>query len=279
MSYARLVLSTSSKEEMPTFAVNVLPQRNVTTSLAEHYLENIHSLYPFLSETKLFAAIDAVYQDRGRYASPTDHWTTRMVLAIACSSMSRKRGDTHYQDAVRHVVGALENIESVVHPGSVSGIQAMLLLVLYGMLDPHHFNSWYLVGLASRAMVDIGMHQDPPKELRLKEVDQELRKHVYASIYALDRSVDLLCTLEHSLTFLAGQSAWFTAGVSLSQMTPQKSLIHCSCQDRTVHRVGRRFSCIALTLLANSIVSAKYSLPHTRGFSSLTGRLLRPPGR
>ena len=198
MSYARLVLSTSAKEEMPTFAINSLPQRHVTTSLAEHYLENVHSLYPFLSETKIFAAIDAVYQNNGRYASPTDHWTTRMVLAIACCSMSRKRGDTHYQDAVRHVVGALENIESVVHPGSVSGIQAMLLLVLYGMLDPHHFNSWYLVGLASRAMVDIGMHQDPPKEFKLKDVDQELRKHVFASIYALDRSVGSRSTPEHS---------------------------------------------------------------------------------
>lgn len=196
MSFGRLVLFTSSKEEMPECIVNQLPQRHVATSLTKHYLENIHCLYPFLSETKLFAAIDAVYQDRGRYASctasSTDHWTTRMVLAVAYASMSRRRGDTQYQDAVRHAVGALEHIESVVHPGSITGIQAILLLVLYAMLDPHHFNSWYLIGLASRAMIDIGMHQDPPKELRLKEADHDIRRHVFATIYALDRSVCLL---------------------------------------------------------------------------------------
>ena len=191
MSFARLVLSTSSKEDMPMFEVNMLPQRHCATSLVKHYLENVHSLYPFLSETNLFKAIDAVYQEDGRYASPTDHWTARIVFAIAFASMSRRRGDTQYQDATRHAAGALKHVESVVQPGSVNGIQALLLLVLYAMLDPSHFESWYLIGLASRAMVDIGMHQDPPKELHLKETDQDMGKRVYATIFALDRYVFL----------------------------------------------------------------------------------------
>ena len=118
-----------------------------------------------------------------------DHWTTRMVIAIALSSMSRRRGDVHYQDAVRHAAGALEHVESVVHPGSINGIQALLLLVLYAMLDPHHFSSWYLIGLASRAMIDIGLHQDRPKDLKVKESESDMSGRVYASIYALDRSV------------------------------------------------------------------------------------------
>ena len=187
MSFARLVLSTSSKEIMPTFKINLLPQRLAMTPLIEHYLEHFHTLYPFLTETKLFTAVNDVCWDNGRFASPINHWTTRMVLAIALASMSRKRGDTYYQDAVRHVAAALDNIESVVQPGSVIGIQAMLLLVLYAMLDPHHFNSWYLVGLASRAMVDIGLHQDRPKELRLADADRDIARRVYASIYSLDR--------------------------------------------------------------------------------------------
>lgn len=190
MSFARLVLSTSSNEVMPSFAVNLLPQRPAITPLIQHYLDNVHILYPFLSETKLFAAIAAVYQENDRYAaSPIDHWTTRMVLAIALASRSRGRGDTQYQDAVRHAAGAFEHIEDVVQPGSLAGIQAMLLMVIYAMLDPHHFKSWNLIGLASRAMVDIGMHQDPPTDSRLKEPDREVRRRVYASIYSLDRSV------------------------------------------------------------------------------------------
>ena len=177
---------------MPKFSNNVLPQRHIAIPLITKYLENIHSLYPFLSETKLFASLDSVYQNAGRYASPTDHWLTRMVLAITYGSMSRRRGDTYYQDAIRHAAGALERIESVVHPGSVAGIQAMLLLVLYAMLDPHHFDSWYLIGLASRAMVDIGMHQDPPREGKSKEAEHDIARRVYISIYALDRSISMV---------------------------------------------------------------------------------------
>ena len=189
MSFARLVLSTSSVLDMPKFVNNILPQRYAITPLIQHYLDNIHALYPFLSESKLFQSIDAVYQENGRHALPIDRWRIRLVLATAIASLSRKRGDTQYQDAVRHAAAALEEIETVVHPGSIVGIQAILQLVLYAMLDPRHFNSWYLIGLASRVMVDLGLHQDPPEELRLKHSELDMRLRVYDCVYALDRSV------------------------------------------------------------------------------------------
>ena len=189
MSFARLVLSTSSVIDMPKILRNVLPQRYEITPIVEHYLENIHILYPFLSEGKLFQSIDAVYQDNGRHALPIDRWTVRLVLATANASLSRERGDSKYQDAVRHAVAALEEIENVVHPGSIVGIQSILQLVLYAALDPCHFNSWYLVGVASRVMVDLGLHQLPPEELRFKHSEPDMRSRVYDSVYALDRSV------------------------------------------------------------------------------------------
>ena len=192
MSFARLVLSTSSVIDMPKIVRNVLPQRYEVTPLVEHYLENIHVLYPFLLESKIFQSIDAVYQENGRHALPIDHWTIRLVLATANASLSRERGDSKYQDAVRHAVAALEEIETVVHPGSIVGIQSILQLVLYATLDPCHFNSWYLVGVASRVMVDLGLHQLPPEELRLKHSEPDMRSRVYDSVYALDRSVTLL---------------------------------------------------------------------------------------
>lgn len=176
---------------MPRFTTHVLPQRYAIAPLIEHYLGNINVSYPFLTETMLYGSIDAVYQEGGRNASPMDHWTTRLVLAIALASQSRRRGDTQYQDAVRYASSALDHIEKVLHPGSVPAIQALILLVLYSMLDPHHFNSWYLIGLASRAMVDIGLHQDPPPELQIKEPELEVRRRVYHCVYDLDRSVNV----------------------------------------------------------------------------------------
>lgn len=187
MSFARLVLSTSSVEEMPKFRVNDFHQRHKITHLVQHYLENIYVLYPFLSETKLFASIDALYQDGGRYAKPIDHWTVRLVIAIALASLSRRKGDTQYQEAVYHAAVALERVENVLQPGSIAGIQAILLLVLYAMLDRHHFNSWYLIGVASRAMVDLGLHQDSTSPSQVPGQEADLRRRVYHSVYTLDR--------------------------------------------------------------------------------------------
>lgn len=188
MSFARLVLSTSSVEKMPKIRVNDFPQRYAITQLIQHYLENIYVLYPFLSETKLFASLDALYQDGGRYANSIDRWTVRLVIAIAFASLSRRRGDAQYHDAVYHTAVALEGVENVLQPGSIVGIQAILLLVVYAMLDPHHFNSWYLIGVASRAMVDLGLHQDSTSPRQVPGPEADLRRRVYHSVYTLDRS-------------------------------------------------------------------------------------------
>lgn len=188
ISFAKLVLLTSSLQRMPKFKENALPPRYAITPLLQHYLDNIHVLYPFLSETKLFTSLDALYYDSGRHANATDHWTVRLVLAIALSSLSRQRGDVQYHDANCHAAAAFEWTEMVLQPGSIIGIQAILLLVLYAMLDPHHFNSWYLIGVASRAMVDLGIHQDSAEFFQVKDSETDSRRRIYLSVYALDRS-------------------------------------------------------------------------------------------
>lgn len=63
----------------------------------------------------------------------------------------------------------------------------MLLLVVYSIRDPHHFDSWYLVGAAARMMVDLGLHQDPPKSIKMTDAQLNLRRRIYYSVYALDR--------------------------------------------------------------------------------------------
>jgi len=189
MSFAKLVLSTSSLQEMPrSKSNNVLPQRYAIIPLIQHYIQHVHILYPFLSETKIFASLDALYNDGGRHAGPMDHFTVRMVLAITLSSLSVRRGDIKYQDAMGHTAAALELAELVLQPGSISGVQATLLLVIFAILDPHRFNSWYLMGIASRELVDLGMHQNPQGSEK-KGPETDLRLQIFDCVYVLDRSV------------------------------------------------------------------------------------------
>jgi hypothetical protein len=187
MSFARLVLLTSSLENMPVITARRLPPRHTIMPLINHYLDNIYVLYPFFPETKLFVSLDVLYQEGGRHAGPIDHWHVRLVLAIALASLSRRRGDVQYDDALAHAAAAFDWAERVLQPGSIVGIQAILLLVLYAMLDPHHFNSWYLIGVASRVMVDLGLHQDSADLSLVKDSEVKLRHRIFQSVYTLDR--------------------------------------------------------------------------------------------
>lgn len=220
MSYARLLQSASTKEPLPANLTKALPKRHAVNPLIQHYLNNIFALLPLFEEATLYASVDAVYQQNGENATPWDRWTVFMVMAIACLSQSSQRGDTLYCDAVGYVNAALENAEQVLHPGYVSSIQALVLWTIYATMDPHHFDSWTLIGAASRAMVDLGIHQDPSKNVAISKTKLELRRRVYWCVYSLDRSTSLVQTRAFSFSDEATHVAF---PFSLDPMSPKYS--------------------------------------------------------
>lgn len=195
MSYARMVLSACTKDSLPTGFVTPLPPRNEAMITIRHYFENFFVMYPFFEESSFYASIDAVYraeESKGFVASPFDEFSVRLVLAIAHAGRMQQRGDGNYMAAIGHVSAALAHAEHVLRPGSIASVQAMLLLHEYSMIDPHHFDSWGLIGAASRAMVDLGLHQDPPRSASISKAKLELRRRVFWCVYGFDRSTSLI---------------------------------------------------------------------------------------
>lgn len=192
MSYARLILWACSKEPLPEGLTQPLPPRQAANQLIQRYLDNVYLLLPVFDEVTFYLSVDNLYSRGPDHADPNDQWSVRLVLAISCASMSQQRGDIFYMQGIGHMVAALEHSENVFHPGAISSIQALVLLAEYAMLDHHHFDSWGLIGAASRAMVDLGLHQDPPKGTLMSKAKLELRRRVYYCVYALDRSTSLV---------------------------------------------------------------------------------------
>jgi hypothetical protein len=200
MSYARLILWACSKDPLPDGLTQPLPSRHTAHGLIQHYLTNIYLLLPVFDEASFWASVDSVYSPNAGHAEANDHWVLRLVLAISCGSMSEQRGDKLYLEAIGHICAAMKLSEDVFHPGAISSIQALVLLAEFAMLNPHHFDSWGLVGAASRAMVDLGLHQDPPKGTPMSKAKLELRRRVYYCVYALDRSTSLVQTRAFSFS-------------------------------------------------------------------------------
>jgi hypothetical protein len=188
MTFARLVLAATNNDAVPkTSASFQLPPRTSAMALIQYYIDNVFALFPVFSETALLNALDAVYQVNGRPVTDFEHWLLYMVLAIGSTAQSRSNRDTFYLEGLTWVGHALRYADRVLIPGYVSQIQAMALLVQYSMLDPAHFDSWHLIGFTCRAIIDLGFHQDPPKEQQTDKKNMEMRRKLFYSVYSLDR--------------------------------------------------------------------------------------------
>lgn len=201
MSFAKLLRSIAVKQTIPTFTNAELPPRSAISHLVDHYFENVHVLLPFFSETEFMSSLSRVYQESVAVEiSPFDMWCVRLVLAISSASMCQVRGDEYYNAALCHMGMAMQLAEYVLYPGSISGIQALLLLVQYAIVDPEYLDSWYIVGMASRLLVDLGLHSEPAPETRMSKSALDLRRRIFYCTYALDRLVSMSLGFAFSFT-------------------------------------------------------------------------------
>lgn len=145
------------------------------------------TILPFFNEASFYASFNAVYEGNGNNASAWDNYVVRIILAICYTALAKNRAERSYREGVSYVTVALNFAEQVFRPGSITSIQALLLLSAYAFNDPQHFDSFTLIGAASRTMVDIGLHQDPPKNPKMPKAELDLRRRVFWSVYALDR--------------------------------------------------------------------------------------------
>lgn len=197
MTFARLVLTATMNNALPVSTEPDLPPRQVTHSTVQYFMTNIYTLLPCFSETALLTIISDAYQQDDRNLKPADYWLMYMVFAIGYTAQSQQINDTNYECGVEYVAKALKHADDALSPGTGTQIQSLLLLAIYSLFDPAHFNSWYLLGFTARACVDLGFHQDPPAASSADRTALDIRRRVFYSVYALDRAL----SMAHAGTF------------------------------------------------------------------------------
>lgn len=118
--FAQLILAPSAVVKIPASDIDILPSRHTVTSLVQHYIDHDLTLYPFISEAKIFGSVEALYEG---YAAPSDEWTVFLILAISLASLSVTHGDASYTDAVRYAGAVQKHAKMVLLPGSLQAIQ------------------------------------------------------------------------------------------------------------------------------------------------------------
>jgi hypothetical protein len=189
MTFACLVLAATMNTPVPEPKMTSLPSRQAAYGIVQYYIANVYTLFPAFSETVLLTALDDLYQPDQRPIKSVDRWLLYMVLAIGSIAQSRSNQDDFYANGVEFVSHALEVADRALMPGYITQIQSLLLLTQYSMLDPAHFDSWHLIGFTCRAVVDLGLHQDPPAEQLADKGVLDMRRKIFYCVYSLDRLV------------------------------------------------------------------------------------------
>ncbi|EPE10571.1 zn 2cys6 cluster transcripitional activator [Ophiostoma piceae UAMH 11346] len=237
MTFARLVLAAAGNVPLPepSTPAGKLPPRQASYPVVQYYLSHIHTIFPFFSETSLLALLEEVYHVQQPMtanmppARPNlrsqDYWMLYMVLAIGSAVQSRNRHDTFYRNAVEYAAQAMPYADRALAPGHVTQIQSLLLLTLYSMLDPAHFDSWHLIGFTCRAIVDLGFHQDPPQSQKMDAAALDARRRTFYCAYALDRAISMVHARAFSFTDDAINVA-FPSMIGVIQIHPQQAALN-----------------------------------------------------
>jgi Fungal specific transcription factor domain/Fungal Zn(2)-Cys(6) binuclear cluster domain len=195
--WTKALSSTISEQQPKPLSLNDLikgssgpPNDEMGLRIIDAYYRGTHPRYPFLDRLELLELHAGRYDPSN--TSPQERFGTfklYMVYAIG-ATMLQLTGSYDYTSPEKFFMAALQYISAARESHSIHNIEAMALLVLYSLRSPSNSGIWYMVGLAMRTAVDLGLHREEHYR-NITPYKSELRRRLFWSIYLLERVVAL----------------------------------------------------------------------------------------
>ncbi|KAJ5605979.1 hypothetical protein N7510_008760 [Penicillium lagena] len=169
------------------------PSDEVGYKILETYFKRLHLRYPFLDRKELWR----LHGERWRLArtkreklSQSDRFAIfklNLVYAIGATmiQISDKYAGTPPE---RFYSDALQYVPTMCEARSVQNIEAMLLLVVYHLRTASSHGMWYMIGLAMRTAIDLGLHRKA-NEINMHPFTVQMRRRLFWTVYYLERVV------------------------------------------------------------------------------------------
>ncbi|KAJ5747143.1 uncharacterized protein N7511_008839 [Penicillium nucicola] len=213
------------------------PDRELAERLVNLYFEHANPQMPILHRGDFMELLDRTYQLEEKDRSPRAQYVLNIVFAIgagiifddkpqssddenranrrtASSTSKRQRLSSHQYQPEEYHASAIVHLESFLGSSSSEGfggleeLQAVLLLASFALLRPVAPGLWYIVGVAMRLAVDLGLHYEDgtgidsatkdgnqaqsridPRERGRREWVRDLRRRLWWCVYSFDRLV------------------------------------------------------------------------------------------
>ncbi|CAG8097417.1 unnamed protein product [Penicillium olsonii] len=212
------------------------PDRELAERLVDLYFEHANPQMPILHRGDFMELLDRTYSLEEKNRSPRALYVLNIVCAIGAgiifddkpqssdeenrgtrdqaSSGKRPRLSSHQYQPEEYHASAIVHLESFLGSSSSEGfggleeLQAVLLLASFALLRPVAPGLWYIVGVAMRLAVDLGLHYEDgvgidsaakdgnqaqsridPRERGRREWVRDLRRRLWWCVYSFDRLV------------------------------------------------------------------------------------------
>ncbi|GJP93635.1 transcriptional regulator family: Fungal Specific TF [Aspergillus niger] len=178
-------------EDETTLADLQLPDRAHVEYLMEFYFAHSHTLYPIIRQTEFTSVIWRVYNNPQDPLAGSPLWMFRiwMVLAIGTTThCSVTLGDE--SESVLYYNKAMGYFEDALGLGDMAALEVMMLQVSYSFFNQVGPNTFFLVGVAARMAIGIGLHSSSSYANLPSDVI-EYRKRIFFSLYMMDRVVSI----------------------------------------------------------------------------------------
>lgn len=222
----------------PLMNCAAFPNRDLADRLVNLYFEHANPQMPILHRTDFMEILDRTYATDEKGRSARSLYTLNIVFAIGAgiifedksSSSDDKKHETntgspssnpkrpklsgcqhqpeeYHASAIIHLESLLNSPASSGGFGGLEELQAVLLLASFALLRPVAPGLWYIIGVAMRLAVDLGLHYEDGtgidyagdenrSKLRIdacergrREWVRDLRRRLWWCVYSFDRLV------------------------------------------------------------------------------------------
>lgn len=209
----------------PTIEEAPLPDRELGMKLVELYFNHANPQMPILHRPQFMALFERVYGSKSHRPTSRELYLINVVFAIGAavifgSGVKDEKPEEYHAAAIVHLEGFLGGSSSGASPDSSGGgledLQAVLLLAGFALLRPVAPGLWYIVGVATRLAIDLGLHYEDgvaigqedlqvgpnqrtpsltknrrvsDKELGRRSFVRDLRRRLWWCTYCFDRMV------------------------------------------------------------------------------------------
>jgi hypothetical protein len=166
------------------------PDDHEGSRLLNAYFAKTHIRLPFLDRTQLLKSHAERNQSPGD--SPEGNFGQfKLFMVYAIGATVPQMTESHNTASSTSPPGAflttaLSFESSLRDSFSLAGLEAIMLLVLYHLRLSSPSKVWYMLGLAMRISIDIGLHREIHYR-KLEPIEAQRRRRLFWSVYLLER--------------------------------------------------------------------------------------------